>query len=98
MKSILKFAFGCKQNSIAIDGIVEIQEEIMKVLENYPHADLPLVYVALKVIEKSLVNSLTPYEKLIAKHIYKNTDTAITDMCNAFDGYAQETFEEQSHE
>ncbi len=96
MKSYLKEAFEQQDDEIVVAGLEEIERNIRSAASRYATQDAVLVYAAIKEVEKSLGKSLSPYEKVMTNHIYKNPETAITDMISAMEGYDQEAFDEEA--
>lgn len=94
MKSYLKEAFERQDDEIVVMGLAEIERNIRSAASGYATQDAVLVYAAIKEVEKSLGKVLSPYEKVMANHIYKNPETAVTDMLNAIEGYDQESLDE----
>ena len=94
MKSYLKEAFERQDDEIVVMGLAEIERNIRSAASGYAMQDAVLVYAAIKEVEKSLGKALSPYEKVMANHIYKNPETAVTDMLNAIEGYDQESLDE----
>lgn len=95
MKSILKQAFEDQSDDLIVSGMEEIEKSIRQSVSGYAEKDCVLIYAALKKVEKQLSDVLSPYEKMMAKFIYKSTETAITDIICTLQGYDQESFEEQ---
>lgn len=98
MKSLLRQAFEDQSDDLIISGMEEIERSIRKSVSGYAQTDCVLVYAALKKVEKQLSDGLSAYEKIMARFIYKSTDTAITDIISTMQGYDQVSFDDQAEE